>query len=96
MAGNKDQRKPSWLSEHPFVNIALWSVAAIVLFILFLLILGGFDFRKSTFESIRTAIDPKHVTPAIAMLGIEPRDTKPESLAAAWIMRRQWFLLTTF
>ena len=72
MAGNKDQRKPSWLSEHPFVNIALWSVAAIVLFILFLLILGGFDFRKSTFESIRTAIDPKHVTPAIAMLGIIP------------------------
>lgn len=72
MAGNKDQRKPSWLSEHPFVNIALWSVAAIVLFILFLLILGGFDFRKPTFESIRTAIDPKHVTPAIAMLGIIP------------------------
>lgn len=72
MAGNKDQRKPSWLSEHPFVNIALWSVAAIVLFILFLLILGGFNFRKSTFESIRTAIDPKHVTPAIAMLGIIP------------------------
>ena len=62
MAGNKDQRKPSWLSEHPFVNIALWSVAAIVLFILFLLILGGFDFRDPTFESIRTAIDPKHVT----------------------------------
>ena len=72
MAGNKDQRKPSWLSEHPFVNIALWSVAAIVLFILFLLILGGFDFRNPTFESIRTAIDPKHVTPAIAMLGIIP------------------------
>ena len=72
MAGNKDQRKPSWLSEHPFVNIALWSVAAIVLFILFLLILGGFDFRDPTFESIRTAIDPKHVTPAIAMLGIIP------------------------
>ena len=72
MAGNKDKRKPSWLSEHPFVNIALWSVAAIVLFILFLLILGGFDFRKPTFESIRTAIDPKHVTPAIAMLGIIP------------------------
>ena len=70
MAGNKDKRKPSWLSEHPFVNIALWSVAAIVLFILFLLILGGFDFRKPTFESIRTAIDPKHVTPA--MLGIIP------------------------
>lgn len=61
MAGNKDQRKPSWLSEHPFVNIALWSVTAIVLFILFLLILGGFDFRNPTFESIRTAIDPKHV-----------------------------------
>lgn len=72
MAGNKDKRKPSWLSEHPFVNIALWSVAAIVLFILFLLILGGFDFRDPTFESIRTAIDPKHVTPAIAMLGIIP------------------------
>ena len=72
MAGNKDQRKPSWLSEHPFVNIALWSVAAIVLFILFLLILGGFDFRDPTFESIRTAIDPKHVPPAIAMLGITP------------------------
>lgn len=72
MAGNKDQRKPSWLSEHPFVNIALWSVAAIVLFILFLLILGGFDFRDPTFESIRTAIDPKHVTPVIAMLGIIP------------------------
>lgn len=72
MAGNKDQRKPSWLSEHPFVNIALWSVAAIVLFILFLLILGEFDFRDPTFESIRTAIDPKHVTPAIAMLGIIP------------------------
>lgn len=54
------------------MNIALWSVAAIVLFILFLLILGGFDFRKSTFESIRAAIDPKHVTPAIAMLGIIP------------------------
>ena len=54
------------------MNIALWSVAAIVLFILFLLILGGFDFRKPTFESIRTAIDPKHVTPAIAMLGIIP------------------------
>ena len=72
MAGNKDKRKPSWLSEHPFVNIALWSVAAIVLYILFLLILGGFDFRKPTFESIRTAIDPKHVTPAIAMLGIIP------------------------
>lgn len=72
MAGNKDQRKPSWLSEHPFVNIALWSVAAIVLFILFLLILGGFDFRDPTFESIRSAIDPKHVTPAIAMLGIIP------------------------
>ena len=72
MAGNKDQRKPSWLSEHPFVNITLWSVAAIVLFILFLLILGGFDFRNPTFESIRTAIDPKHVTPAIAMLGIIP------------------------
>ena len=72
MAGNKDQRKASWLSEHPFVNIALWSVAAIVLFILFLLILGGFDFRDPTFESIRTAIDPKHVTPAIAMLGIIP------------------------
>ncbi|MBF9709087.1 hypothetical protein IHQ92_09610 [Bifidobacterium dentium] len=36
------------------------------------MILGGFDFRKSTFESIRTAIDPKHVTPAIAMLGIIP------------------------
>ena len=72
MAGNKDQRKPSWLSEHPFVNIALWSLAAIVLFILFLLILGGFDFRDPTFESIRTAIDPKHVTPAIAMLGIIP------------------------
>ncbi|WP_244609726.1 pentapeptide repeat-containing protein [Bifidobacterium moukalabense] len=72
MAGNKDQRKPSWLSEHPFVNIALWSVAAIVLFILFLLILGGFDFRDPTFESIRSAIDPKHVTSAIAMLGIIP------------------------
>ena len=72
MAGNKDKRKPSWLSEHPFVNIALWSVAAIVLFILFLLMLGGFDFRDPTFESIRTAIDPKHVTPAIAMLGIIP------------------------
>lgn len=36
------------------------------------MILGGFDFRKPTFESIRTAIDPKHVTPAIAMLGIIP------------------------
>lgn len=36
------------------------------------MILGGFDFRDPTFESIRTAIDPKHVTPAIAMLGIIP------------------------
>ena len=32
----------------------------------------------------------------VELRGIEPRDTKPESLAAAWIMRRQRFLLTTF
>lgn len=71
----------SWISRHPFVNIILWSIAAIAAFAFFFIILGGFKLKqftpdttsvKSLFASIQDAVNYKLVNKAIAMLSIIP------------------------